>query len=171
MHVDDNKLSQLFSEVDSYIVSMTFFAEIRCYITIFTIRGTFAPKKTFFCPHLSTSIMYMNVDDNKLSQMFVGVESYMVSMTCLPHKVLYTNFHNLGPFWPQKIYFLSPSVHQYHLHACRWCQIVQVVFASWLIYSFNDFLGRKKVRYTNLHNLGHFRAPKDLISVPICPPV
>ena len=40
-------------------------------------------KNLFICLHLSTSIMYMQVVDDKLSQLFVGVDSYMVSMTLL----------------------------------------------------------------------------------------
>ena len=83
MQVDDDKLSQLFLGVDSYIVPMTFLAEIRCYIPIFKIWALFGPKRPISFPHLSTIIMNMHVDDDKLSQLVVGVDSYMVSMTLL----------------------------------------------------------------------------------------
>ena len=86
-------------------------------------------------------------------------------------RVLYTNIHNLGHFWALKYLFLSLPGHQCHVHEWGWCQIVLIVWTSWLIYGLYDFVRIFKVLYTNIHNLGHFWAIKCLFLVPTWSPV
>ena len=103
-------------------------------------------------PSSTSIIIHMYADDDKLSQLFLGVNFYMVSMTVL--------------FGPKNTYFSSPSVNQYQIDACRWWKPMPFVCRSRLLLGLHELPRINKVFNTNIHNLSVFWAHKTYFSSP-----
>ena len=106
MHGDDETVSQSLVIFDSYLVHMTLFSFLRCYIHIFTICVILDPKMHILVPYWSLCVILLSINEVKVSHLLVWVNSYVVYIIFLVVLMCYVPILTfLRTFGPKKHLF------------------------------------------------------------------